>query len=54
MAPGGIGDYGWSGYGGTYFWIDPVHDLIVIYMMQCPERRERYRIKLRRAVYAAL
>jgi CubicO group peptidase (beta-lactamase class C family) len=30
----GKGTYSWSGAAGTWFWIDPVHDLIVVGMLQ--------------------
>jgi CubicO group peptidase (beta-lactamase class C family) len=30
----GEGTYFWGGYAGTWFWIDPVHELIVIGMIQ--------------------
>ncbi|WP_025898688.1 serine hydrolase domain-containing protein [Sneathiella glossodoripedis] len=51
---GTVGDYWWGGYAGTYFWIDPAHDLIVVYMMQAPKLRAPYRPKIRGAVYRAL
>ena len=28
------GDFGWGGAASTYFWVDPVEDLIVIFMTQ--------------------
>jgi CubicO group peptidase (beta-lactamase class C family) len=31
---GGEGTYYWGGYAGTWFWIDPVYDLIVVGMIQ--------------------
>jgi len=52
--PGSIGDYGWSGFSGAYFWIDPVERLIVILLLQEPERRIHYRALLRDLVYGAL
>lgn len=33
-APGSPGEYGWSGAANTYFWIDPVEELIGIIMAQ--------------------
>ncbi len=51
---GSVGDYHWSGLGGTYFWIDPVEDLVAIWMMQAPERRDRYWDLFTNLVYAAL
>lgn len=54
LTPGSIGDFNWSGLGGTYFWIDPQQDLIAIWMMQAPEQRAHYRQLFRNLVYAAL
>ncbi|MDP6351633.1 MAG: serine hydrolase domain-containing protein [Alphaproteobacteria bacterium] len=53
-APGAIGDLSWGGYAGTYFWVDPLNDLIAMFLVQAPERREHYRALIRRLVYAAL
>jgi CubicO group peptidase (beta-lactamase class C family) len=36
--PGSAGEYFWAGYGGTFFWIDPAEQLIVIYLSQAPGR----------------
>jgi CubicO group peptidase (beta-lactamase class C family) len=51
---GSVGDFGWSGFFGTYFWIDPAEGLIVILMLQAPERRVHYRALMRDLVYGAL
>jgi CubicO group peptidase (beta-lactamase class C family) len=32
--PGSVGNYGWSGAAGTYFWVDPREELIGILMIQ--------------------
>ncbi len=32
--PGSVGEYGWAGYAGTYFWIDPVEQMIGLVMPQ--------------------
>jgi CubicO group peptidase (beta-lactamase class C family) len=38
IAPGGalasVGQYGWGGAAGTYFWVDPAEELIAILMIQ--------------------
>ncbi len=34
QTPGSLGEYGWSGAAGTYFWIDPREQLIGIMMRQ--------------------
>lgn len=52
--PGSVGDFNWSGLGGTYFWIDPAEDLIAIWMMQAPEQRAHYRQLFRNLVYGAI
>lgn len=52
--PGSVGDFNWSGLGGTYFWIDPAEDLIAIWMMQAPEQRAHYRQLYRNLVYGAI
>ncbi len=52
--PGSPGDYFWAGALGTYFWIDPARDLIVVFMSQAPEYRLHYRYLMRQLVYQAL
>lgn len=52
--PGSAGEFGWSGIAGTYFWIDPSEDLLVILLAQAPRHRLRHRAALRALVYDAL
>jgi CubicO group peptidase (beta-lactamase class C family) len=54
--PGSRGDYFWSGVGGTYFWVDPAHDLFALFLLQSssPEQRLHYRTLTRNMVYAAV
>lgn len=52
--PGSVGDYTWSGLAGTYFWIDPVENMLAIFLMQAPEQRNHYRQLFRNLVYGAL
>jgi CubicO group peptidase (beta-lactamase class C family) len=54
LTPGTVGDYNWGGAGGTYFWVDPKEDLIVVYGMQSPSQRVPYRQVLRDMVYGAI
>jgi CubicO group peptidase (beta-lactamase class C family) len=54
ITAGSVGDFNWSGLGGTYFWIDPVEDVIAIWMMQAPEQRAHYRQLYRNLVYGAI
>jgi len=49
------GAYGWAGVAGTYFWVDPKHDLVAIYMTQVdPMERMRLRTQFRAMVEAAI
>lgn len=49
------GIYGWSGAASTYFWIDPVADLVAIFFTQfMPSRTYPIRSDLRPLVYDAL
>ena len=54
--PGSVGDYFWSGVGGTYFWVDPVRGFFAILMMQTSDAAQRahYRSLTRAMVYAAV
>ncbi|MBI3195955.1 MAG: beta-lactamase family protein, partial [Rhodospirillales bacterium] len=52
--PGTPGDYYWGGAYGTYFWHDPRERLYVVYMMQSPAARLRYRYLMRDLVYQAM
>jgi CubicO group peptidase (beta-lactamase class C family) len=52
--PGDTGDWFWGGAGGTYMWVDPARDLVVVWMMQSPRQRLHYRSLLRDLVNAAV
>ncbi|MGI9424813.1 MAG: serine hydrolase domain-containing protein [Hyphomicrobiaceae bacterium] len=52
---GTAGDFYWSGVYGTYFWVDPIENLAVVFLAACPgQMRLRYRQLLRALVYQAL
>ncbi len=51
---GSPNDYYWGGAWGTYFWHDPRERMYVVYMMQSPASRLRYRYLLRDLVYQAM
>ena len=53
-APGALGEYYWDGAGGTYFWVDPRNDLVVVFTMQSPRQQMAYRGILRGMIYAAI
>ncbi len=53
--PGSAGIYRWSGYVGTYFWIDPAEDLVAMVWTQfSPGRAYPLEQEFQRLVYAAL
>ena len=54
LIPGSAGDFSWGGMAGTYFWIDPREQLIVIFMTQLmPSTLYNLRRELRTLVYSA-
>jgi CubicO group peptidase (beta-lactamase class C family) len=52
--PGSVGEFFWGGVTGTYFWIDPQEQMVVVLMLQAPDQRLRYRYLARRLVYGAV
>ncbi|WP_342740443.1 serine hydrolase domain-containing protein [Bradyrhizobium sp. B117] len=52
--PGSVGQYFWSGIGGTFFWVDPKEDLLTVFMSQGPGQRNFTRTLVRDLVYAAV
>jgi CubicO group peptidase (beta-lactamase class C family) len=53
--PGSAGDYTWGGAYGTYFWVDPKEELVVVSMTQAPGPiRQHYRRLLRSLVLQAI
>jgi CubicO group peptidase (beta-lactamase class C family) len=51
---GSLGQFFWSGMGGTFFWIDPKEELFAVFMSQGPGQREYTRTLVRNLVYAAV
>lgn len=55
LLPGAVGSFGWSGYWGTYFWVDPANKLTGVLMIQVtPDGSGPPRAALRFLSYAAL
>ena len=53
--PGSAGEFMWAGYAGTYFWVDPKEELVVVYMSQAPSTaRAYYRKLVKQLVYTAI
>ena len=54
LLPGTVGDFSWGGMASTYFWVDPVEELIVIFLTQLmPSATYPLRRELRTLVYSA-
>src|SRR5437868_6996620 len=51
---GSVGQFFWSGMGGTFFWIDPVEDLFAVFMSQAPGQRQYTSSLVRNLVFASL
>jgi CubicO group peptidase (beta-lactamase class C family) len=56
LAPqaGSVGQYFWTGIGGTSFFVDPAEDLFAMLLTQAPGQRIFFRTLLRQLVYGAL
>ncbi len=55
QAPGSRGTFSWGGLASTYFWIDPVEDLIGIFMTQLmPSSSYPIRPQLQQLTYASI
>ncbi len=53
--PGSIGDFSWGGMASTFFWIDPVHDLSVVFFTQlAPSSSYPARSQLKALIHGAL
>ncbi|MCX7561688.1 serine hydrolase [Sulfitobacter sp. F26204] len=53
--PGSVGDFSWGGMASTFFWIDPVHDLSVLFFTQlAPSSSYPARAELKALVHGAL
>ena len=51
---GSVGTYGWSGAGGTAFFVDPREALFALVMVQAPGQLDEVRELFRQLVYAAI
>ncbi len=52
---GSLGEFGWDGYCGNYFFVDPTEKLVMIYMVQrCGGSGPDYIRKLRSIIYGAI
>jgi CubicO group peptidase (beta-lactamase class C family) len=55
QVPVSVGEYGWGGMASTAFWIDPVEDLVVIFLTQLvPSTTFDFRNQLKAIIYGAI
>ena len=52
--PGSIGEFGWAGAAKTYYWVDPVEDLVGVFMAQYMTGVQTPDRTFRSVVYQAL
>jgi CubicO group peptidase (beta-lactamase class C family) len=53
-APGSIGDFGWAGAAKTYYWVDPVEEMVGIFMTQSMTSFDLPELDLRALAYGAI
>ncbi len=54
-AAGSVGDFSWGGMASTFFWVDPVHDMAVVFLTQLsPSSSYPSRSELKAVVHGAL
>jgi CubicO group peptidase (beta-lactamase class C family) len=49
-----LGEYRWDGVAGTFFFIDPIDDMLAIFMVQTPSQRGRIQLALKTLIYQAM
>src|SRR5262249_35800946 len=53
VVPGSVGSFSWSGIWGTYFWVDPAEQLIVVQLIQVPGGGGSFSRTIRDLTYGA-
>jgi CubicO group peptidase (beta-lactamase class C family) len=49
-----LGEYRWDGAGGSFYFVDPKDDLLVVFMVQAPTQGGRIQLALKTIMYEAL
>ncbi|WP_376712094.1 serine hydrolase domain-containing protein [Bradyrhizobium hereditatis] len=49
-----LGEYRWDGAGGSFYFVDPQDDLLVVFMVQAPTQGGRIQLALKTMMYEAL
>jgi CubicO group peptidase (beta-lactamase class C family) len=52
--PGYLGELAWGGAAGTYFWVYPDQDMVMLFMVQTPTQRGRIQPILKTLIYDAI
>ena len=53
-APGSLGEFGWAGAAKTHFWVDPIEEVVAIFMTQSLMSFDVPELAMRASVYQAL
>ena len=53
-APGSLGDFGWAGAAKTYYWVDPLEQIVGIFMTQSMSSFDLPEMDLRALAYGAI
>ena len=53
-APGSVGEFGWSGAAKTHYWVDPVEQMVGLFMTQSMLSFDLPELDLRALAYQAI
>ena len=53
-APGSLGEFGWAGAAKTHFWVDPIEEVVALFMTQSLMSFDVPELAMRASVYQAL
>ena len=49
-----LGEYRWDGAGGSFYFVDPQDDMLVVFMVQAPTQGGRIQLALKTMMFEAL
>jgi CubicO group peptidase (beta-lactamase class C family) len=49
-----LGEYRWDAAGGSFYFVDPKDDMLVVFMVQAPEQGGRIQLELKTLIYEAM
>jgi CubicO group peptidase (beta-lactamase class C family) len=49
-----LGEYRWDAAGGSFYFVDPKDDMLVVFMVQAPEQGGRIQLELKTRIYEAM